>query len=134
MSPFLAAFLPTRPEHKVIDEELAFAAEQIGERDFARRPVENVFLFDFDPRQLATLEVQFVALLRKLLLPREKFLAGSQSFFLRNDLAVLDSAYGFDFRYRVLLCFIEDTFQTLATRGSSRPTAARLTSTHPFAV
>ena len=104
-----ATFLPARPEHEVIDNELALAAEQIGERHLARRPVENVFLFDFDPRQLATLKVQFVAQFRELLFLNQKLLAGDKPFFLRNHLPVFDSADGFDFRHNVLLCFIVAT-------------------------
>src|SRR5205807_3285518 len=57
----LATFLPPRPEHEVIDDELALSAEQVAEGHPACRTVENVFLFDFDPGQLATLKVQFVA-------------------------------------------------------------------------
>src|SRR6266576_6104720 len=45
----LAAFPPARPEHEMINDELAFAAEQIAERRLARRSVENIFLFDLDP-------------------------------------------------------------------------------------
>src|SRR5436190_5672981 len=55
-----ATFLPARPEHEVIDEELALAAEQVAECHFAVRPGEKVFLFDFDPGQLATLKVQLI--------------------------------------------------------------------------
>src|SRR5205807_9134453 len=73
-----ATFLPARPEHEVIDEELALTAEQISERHLARRPLENVFLFDFDPGQLATLQVQFVAQFRELLFFNQKFLAGDK--------------------------------------------------------
>ena len=105
-----ATFLPVRPEHEMIDEELALAAEQIGECHLAGQPVENVLLFDFDPRQLATLKVQFVAQFRELLFFHQKFLAGDKPFFLRHDLTVFDSADGFDFRHNVLLCLIFVTF------------------------
>src|SRR5438034_8928103 len=44
-----AGFLPLRTEHKVIDDELAFAVEEIGERFLAAGGIENVVLFDLDP-------------------------------------------------------------------------------------
>src|SRR5204863_10141598 len=51
-----ATFLPARPEHEVIDEKLTLATKQVAECQLACRPVEYVFLFDFDPGQLATLK------------------------------------------------------------------------------
>src|SRR5207302_2382192 len=94
-----ATFLPARPEHEMIDEKLALAAEQIAERHLARRPVEDVFLFDFDPGQFATLKVQVVAQFRELLFFQQEFLTGGKPLFWRNDLAVFGSADGFDFRH-----------------------------------
>jgi len=129
----LATFPPARSEHEVIDDELVLAAEQIRERYLARRPVENVFLLDFDPRQLAALKIQLVAQLRELFFFHQKFLASGEPFFLRNHLAVFDSVDGFDFWHSVLLCFISDTFQILAGRDSFDPTGARRMSTRPFA-
>ena len=76
------------------------------ERHLARRPVENVFLFDFDPGQLATLKVQFVAQFRELLFFHQKFLAGDKPFFSRNHLAVFDSPDGFDFRHTALFTLL----------------------------
>jgi hypothetical protein len=57
----LGNLLPSRTEHEVIDDELALAAEQVGERLLAARSVENIILFDFFPRQLAALLAQRVA-------------------------------------------------------------------------
>jgi hypothetical protein len=39
----------------MIDDELALAAEQLGERLFALRRVEDIRLLNLDPRQGATL-------------------------------------------------------------------------------
>jgi hypothetical protein len=39
----------------VIDDQLAAAVEQIGERAFALRRVEDISLLDFDPRKRAPL-------------------------------------------------------------------------------
>src|SRR5206468_11094519 len=92
-----ATFLPAWPEHEMIDNELTLAAEQIAERHIARRPVENVFLFNFDPGQLAALKVQLVAELRELLFFHQKLLARDKPFFLRHDRAVFNPSDSFDF-------------------------------------
>ena len=61
-----ATFDPVRAEHKVVDEQLAAAGEEIGERFFSGWPVENIFLPDFFPRKLAALFAKFVAQARQL--------------------------------------------------------------------
>jgi len=43
-----AGFFPLRTEHEVINDELAFAVEEIRERLFAAGGIENVVLFDFN--------------------------------------------------------------------------------------
>src|ERR1043166_1429055 len=127
-----ATFFPPWPEHEVIDDELALAGEQIAECCLAARPVENIFLFDFDPGQLATFQVQCVAQFRKLLFPGEMFLAGGEPFLLGNHFAVFDPAGSFDFWHNILLWVSWDTFQTSAARDSFDPTGARPMSTRPF--
>ena len=82
--------------------KLALAAEQIRERHLARRSVEHVFLFDFDPGQLATFKVQFVAQFREVLFFQEKFLPGDKPFIFGNHLTVFDSPDGFDLRHTAL--------------------------------
>ena len=59
-------------------------------------------------------------------------LASGEPFLLCHGLAVFDSVDGFDFGHNGL-CFIWDTFQTLATRDSFGPMGARLRSTHLLA-
>src|SRR5262245_15721799 len=49
----LTAGFATRTQHGVIDDQLAFAAEQIGERLFAGWGIEDVVLVYFLPRQFA---------------------------------------------------------------------------------
>src|SRR5215467_15437295 len=44
-----AGFFPLRAEHEVINDELAFAVEEIGESSLAAGGIENVVLFDLDP-------------------------------------------------------------------------------------
>ena len=126
-------FFPARTEHEVINNELALAAEQMGQSYPALRPVEDIFLLDFDPGQLSPLFVQFVTQLRELFFFHEQFLAGGEPFFLGHDSAVFGSIDGLDFGHNGLLCFIWDTFQTLATRDPFDPTDARLMSTHLLA-
>src|SRR5258708_1826759 len=56
-----AALNPVRTEHEVVDEQLAAAGEEIGERFFPVRAVENVGLLDFFPGKFAALLAEFVA-------------------------------------------------------------------------
>src|SRR5438093_13705724 len=93
----LAALVPIRAEHEVINDEPALAAEQLAERHLAIRPVKDVFLFDLHPRQLATFLIQGIAELRELLLLREEFLSRGEPFFLKNDFDAFNSTDGFDY-------------------------------------
>ena len=45
-----AALLPARTEHEVIDDQLAAAVEQVGQRLLATGSVEHIGLVDLDPR------------------------------------------------------------------------------------
>jgi len=56
-----AALNPVRTEHEVVDEQLAATGEEIGERFFAVRTVEYVFLLNFFPGKFAALFAEFVA-------------------------------------------------------------------------
>ena len=87
-----AGLLPLRTEHEVINNELAFAVEEIGERFLAARGFENVIRFDFDPGQLAPLRGHSVTLARELLLAGQQFFAGHEPFLSRNDFRVIDCA------------------------------------------
>ncbi len=55
-----AAFLPVRAEHEVVHNQLAPAAEKIGQRLLALRPVKRVGLLDLLPRQFPALLAQLV--------------------------------------------------------------------------
>src|SRR5437667_7589003 len=70
-----APFRPPRTEHEVIHNQLAFAAEKIGQRLLALRSIEDIGLLNPLPRQLATLLAQFVAKPRELLLFLQQLLA-----------------------------------------------------------
>jgi hypothetical protein len=67
-----AAILLAGRQHEVLDDELAAALEQFGERPLAVRRVEDVSLFDFDPRQVAAFGAEPVAL------PGQFFFLGEQ--------------------------------------------------------
>jgi hypothetical protein len=84
-----AALLPVRAEHEVIDDQLALAAEQIGERLLAVRGVEHVVLVDLLPRQLAPFAAQRITRARERLFVGEMRLAGSKPFIVRDDLVRL---------------------------------------------
>jgi hypothetical protein len=71
----------------VIDDELALAAEQAGERFLAVRRVEQVILADFLPRQFAALLAQRIA--GKSLFLGQMRLARGDSFVMGNDLVRL---------------------------------------------
>ena len=45
-----AALLPIRPEHEVVNDQLAASVEKVGERFFAGGRVKDVVLLDFHPR------------------------------------------------------------------------------------
>jgi hypothetical protein len=80
-----AAFLPSRAEHEMIDDQLAASIEEVGERLLAVRPIEQIGLFDPDPGQLAALPCHLVADLGQRLLMRQMRLARDQPFFPRDD-------------------------------------------------
>ena len=84
-----AARFPAGAEHEVIDDELAFAAEQIGEVFLAVRSVEHVTFFDLFPRQFAAFPAQFVAGAAERLFLEEIGLARRDPFVMRYDLVRL---------------------------------------------
>src|SRR5215813_13797937 len=81
----LAAFVPVRPVHEVIDQQLAAALEQLRKGLAAVRPVEDVLFLHLHPRQCAALLAQSVALPGKLLLFGQKPRTGIEPLILRND-------------------------------------------------
>jgi len=67
-----AAGLPARPEHEMIDHELAARPEQVGQRLAPARRVERVGFVDLHPGQGETFGIDLVAQ------PRRRLLAGKQ--------------------------------------------------------
>src|SRR4051794_8637163 len=64
----VAALVLIRPEHEVVEDQLAPALEQVRERDLPLRPLELVALLDLRPRQPPAIRGELVAPPRQLLL------------------------------------------------------------------
>jgi hypothetical protein len=77
-----ATLVRLRPEHKVVDDQLAAPGEEVGERHLALGRVEEIILLDLHPRQGATLDGQSVAQSREFFFFAEQFLAGLSPFLL----------------------------------------------------
>src|SRR6266478_1690132 len=84
----LAAFIPLRIEHEVIDDKLAAAFEQVAQRHFAAGLVEHVLLLDLLPRQTLTQTSQFVAHPGKILLLLEQLPTSRDPLFMGNYFAI----------------------------------------------
>src|SRR5262245_53721451 len=74
-----------RPQHEMLDEELTAAFEQIRERHFPFRSVEDVLLLDPDPRQGTALPVHLVPLAGQVLLALEQLQALVEPLGARHD-------------------------------------------------
>jgi hypothetical protein len=74
-----------RSHHEVLDEELAPAVEEIGERHFALWPAEDIALLDLHPGQGPPLGGQGVTTPCELLFLRQERLARREPFLARGD-------------------------------------------------
>jgi len=74
----LAAGVPSRVEHEVVDDQLPAAVEEVEQRRLAVRSVEDVFLVDPDHRESASLGVQPVSGAGEVLLLGEQPLTRDQ--------------------------------------------------------
>src|SRR4029077_13124867 len=81
----LATLLPAWAEHEMIDNQLAATVEEIGQRFFAIRSVENIRLADVSPWQFASMPAHFVAQPSQFLLASEQILARDQPLASRHD-------------------------------------------------
>src|SRR3954469_12548370 len=70
----VAALVLVRPEHEVVEDQLAPALEQVRECDLPLRALELIVLLDLRPRQPAPLRGKLVAPPRQLLLLRPETL------------------------------------------------------------
>jgi hypothetical protein len=73
----------------VINDELALAVEEIGERFLAAGGIEDVVLFDFDPGEQAALRCDGVTLASELLFAGQEFFAGYEPFLSRNYFRII---------------------------------------------
>jgi hypothetical protein len=74
----LAALIPVRVEHEVVDQQLTAVLEQAGQAGLAVRALEDVFLVNLDHRQVAPPGVQRVSLPGEFLLLRQHLPTGGQ--------------------------------------------------------
>src|SRR5215471_4301533 len=84
-----ASCFPAGTEHEVINDQLAFAAEQVAQRSFAGWRVEHVVLLDFLPWQFTALAGELVAGAAKGLLLSEISFARGDPLLVRNDLVIV---------------------------------------------
>src|SRR6266436_4807640 len=56
-----AALLPLRSKHEVINDQLAFPAEEVAKRLLSARSIENILLLHFLPGQFAAFPAQLIA-------------------------------------------------------------------------
>src|SRR5438105_1719684 len=80
-----AALLPAGTEHEMLDDQLAAAVEQVGERLLALRTIEHIGLFDLDPWQVAPLRAQLVAQTGEFLFLGQMRLARGQPLLSRDN-------------------------------------------------
>jgi hypothetical protein len=99
-----ATLYPARAEHKVIDNELGFIAEQIGQSDFSMGTIEDVILFDSYPRKFAALGAERIAPMSEIFFFGEEIFASGQPFGSR-DYRVLRGTDGLHFSLHVLFPF-----------------------------
>src|SRR5205807_335056 len=90
-----AAFFPIRAEHKVVNDELAAAAEKIGQRLFASRGVEDVLFVDLYHRQLTPRGAERVSLTCEFFFSRQQIFSGDQPLSFRNDFSLFRSCSWF---------------------------------------
>jgi hypothetical protein len=81
----LAAFPPTRPEHEVVDDELAAVLEQIRQGYLAGRRLEDVRFVHLHPRQRPAARCQALAELGEFFIFAQQFAAGGEPFFRGDD-------------------------------------------------
>ena len=86
--------VPTRTEHKVVDDQLAAAIEQIGQSAFAVRPLEHILLFHLDPGKVPARLADLVPQSRELFFLCQQLLARLDPFALGNDRMVGDPRRG----------------------------------------
>ena len=80
--------VPARGKHEMIDEELGFVAEEVGEGFVSVDGVENVVFVDFDPGERLDLFGEFVFCSGHFFFLLEEFVTGFDPFLAGDDLVV----------------------------------------------
>src|SRR5262245_15462968 len=81
----LAALLPARIEHEVVDDELPMASKEIAQRRLPLQAVEHVLVFDLDHRKTPTFAAERITLSTPFLLPDQQLFARLEPFCSRYD-------------------------------------------------
>src|SRR5207237_9263034 len=87
-----SALLSLRSKHEVINDQLAFPAEEVAERLLSARSIENIFLLHFLPGQFAAFPAQLIAQTGEFLLLSQEFLACRNPFRLRDNFRMFNRA------------------------------------------
>src|SRR5215831_15957738 len=74
-------------EHEVIDDELRFAVEQIGQPHLAAGTIEDIVL-DPDPRQITAMSGESIAAAREFLFLGKELDARGEPFLAGDDLVI----------------------------------------------
>src|ERR1017187_395063 len=129
-------FLPARPKHEVIDDQLTLVPKQLSQRLLAIRTVKDVFLVHLDPGQAPPLLVQLIEQSREFLFFHEQRLASRHPRCFGHDFVFFRTVSRFQFGHDVLLCFTLmclrcRKWETVGLRYLSPKTAPARPSTAP---
>ena len=83
-----ASLGPIRPKHKVVDEKLAASGEEFRQRHLSLLALEDVFLLQLLPGQLAQLLGHRLTCLREFLLAHQKRPARLHPLLMRNHFVI----------------------------------------------
>src|SRR5262245_26542044 len=86
-----AAFMPIRPEHEMVNDQLTAARKEVSQRDPAVRGIENIFFVNSLPGQLPPLGGQLVVEPSELFFLHQKGPASFDPFRIRYDVVALQS-------------------------------------------
>src|SRR5260370_18110786 len=104
-----AALGPVGGEHEVVNSQLAAAVEKIGKRFLSAGSVEDIILFDANPRQRAAVRGKRIAQMRELLFFLQQRLARRQPLGGSCDAGMFERGSGHDcFSF----IFVSDVFET----------------------
>src|SRR5580704_5453092 len=91
-----AALLPLRPQHEMIEHQLALPAKQLSERFLPARRQKHIILVHFHPRQFPPLFGKRVSLPRQRFFFQKKFLTRLNPFRFRHYFRLFHRAWTHD--------------------------------------